>query len=122
MEKYYNNSMIKLDDEVISVFRKYNLEFNNKNYIFSNLNIIIGENGSGKTRFLKAIKDVFISLGEENILYGYFPDLIASREKYRKPSNLPISTLYDSLISETKSGSCTKDIVNIFELWVGSLK
>lgn len=40
---------------------------------FSNINIVIGKNGAGKTRFLRTLKELYINSVE--LLYGYFPGL-----------------------------------------------
>lgn len=42
---------------------------------FSNINIVIGSNGSGKTRFLKCIRSLYELEGQTSILYGYLPAL-----------------------------------------------
>lgn len=41
----------------------------------SSVNIVIGSNGAGKTRFLKAVKNKYRKDGDKDILYGYFPSL-----------------------------------------------
>ena len=51
------------------------------NYTFSNFNIVIGSNGSGKTRFLNAICDFYHKIRKKNtVVYGFFPSL--SSKKY----------------------------------------
>lgn len=44
----------------------------------SKYNIVIGPNGSGKTRFLCAVKEFLETLENVDVLYGYFPDLSSS--------------------------------------------
>lgn len=48
------------------------------NFRFSDVNVIIGKNGSGKTRFLNMLKALYESdrsNGGVELLYGYFPGL-----------------------------------------------
>ena len=61
-------------DTIKNTFDKYNIQVPDK-YSFSNVNLVIGPNGSGKTRFLRAIKDLYIEDGNRKVLYGYFPSL-----------------------------------------------
>lgn len=44
----------------------------------SDFSIVIGPNGSGKTRFLNAVKTVVDAREDADVLYGYFPDLSPS--------------------------------------------
>ena len=74
------------------------------NFTFSDVNIIIGENGSGKTRFLNYIKEMY-NLNNENasnkggktsdIIYGYFPALLDRIVPNNQDYSLPIYTLYE---------------------------
>ncbi len=69
----------------------------NADFDFSNTNIIIGVNGSGKTRFLKAIKKLYKENGK-NAIYGYFPGLSDKKIDYQIDNdNLPVATLYEML-------------------------
>ena len=63
--------------------KKYGLSKSNK-IEFAKRNLVIGKNGSGKTRFLKAYRD--FCLGQyKNIIYIYFPALSAKdEEKFEK--------------------------------------
>ncbi|MCL2064679.1 MAG: ATP-binding protein [Candidatus Cloacimonetes bacterium] len=46
---------------------------------FQNFNIVIGENGSGKSRFLKAVKKHYKEQQEiYSVVYAYFPDISVS--------------------------------------------
>lgn len=60
---------------------------------FENRNLIIGKNGSGKTRFLKAYRDVCQSKGID-IIYIYFPALSAKYEESFEEVNVD-NSLYD---------------------------
>lgn len=49
-----------------------------QDFRFSDVNIVIGKNGAGKTRFLRALKTLYEldnSSGRTELLYGYFPGL-----------------------------------------------
>lgn len=48
------------------------------NFQFSDINIVIGKNGAGKTRLLRVLKTLYESNGSGDqieVLYGYFPGL-----------------------------------------------
>lgn len=60
---------------------------------FENRNLIIGKNGSGKTRFLKAYRDVCQSKGMD-VIYIYFPALSAKYEESFEEVNVD-NSLYD---------------------------
>lgn len=74
------------------------------NFTFSDVNVIIGENGSGKTRFLNYIKEMY-NLNNENafnkggktsdIIYGYFPALLDRIVSNNQDHTLPNYTLYE---------------------------
>lgn len=70
-------------------FLKYGIK-NSKMLDLKNFNIIIGKNGAGKTRLLRALKDG-LSSDNMDIIYAYFPDMHAnfgedlSEEKYEIP-------------------------------------
>lgn len=61
-------------EQIQGVFSEYGLVMPDNKFNFSNINIVIGTNGAGKTRFLKAIKELHLKSGERPI-YGYFPAL-----------------------------------------------
>lgn len=76
------------------------------NYQFSNINIVIGQNGSGKTRFLNAIKELYVMSQKRDILYGYFPALSDCKvSKDESGAELPDCTLYESMYLENVSFS-----------------
>ena len=66
------------------------------NFEFSDINIVIGSNGSGKTRFLNAIRK-WRCAKEHSIMYGYFPALSSSKKGIVQSDELPVCTLYESL-------------------------
>ena len=86
-----NNETLKL------AFDKYNIVIP-ENYTFSNINIVIGANGSGKTRFLNAVKDIYSSDKKINIIYGYFPALSDRKVMFNENTlELPENTIYESI-------------------------
>ena len=65
---------------------------------FSDVNIVIGKNGSGKTRLLCALKELYESEGirsRVDLIYGYFPSL--SDRFVQKKSELPEYALWEFL-------------------------
>ena len=79
------------------VFKKYGLSISDT-ILFSDENVVIGINGSGKTRFLKAIRELYHLNNQKNIVYGYFPDLSPKKiDKVYTDGNLPEATLYETL-------------------------
>ncbi len=70
-------------------FVKYGI-MNSEIIDLKDFNIIIGKNGAGKTRLLKALRDG-LSYGNMSIIYAYFPDMHAnfgmgiSEEEYEIP-------------------------------------
>lgn len=94
IEKLFPNVERVAIEEVLN---KYNIELPDS-FQFSNVNIIIGSNGAGKTRFLRALKEVYSINGKHDILYGYFPALSDSKVLLdEENAELPECTLYDSL-------------------------
>lgn len=87
------------------VFRKHGIEVPS-NFNFSAVNIVIGANGSGKTRLLNAIKELYTLDERLDVLYGYFPSL-SDRKVSSDVSDrdLPECTLYDSMYMEDVSFS-----------------
>lgn len=66
---------------------------------FSDVNIVIGENGSGKTRLLRTLKVFYESENMSNsvdLIYGYFPSL--SDRFVQKKSELPEYALWEFLV------------------------
>ena len=88
-----------------TTFDKYNVEIP-ENFTFSPINIVIGSNGSGKTRFLHAIKELYSLDNSKDILYGYFPALSGKKISIDKQNcGLPECTLYDSMYMDDVSFS-----------------
>lgn len=64
---------------------------------FSNVNIVIGPNGSGKTRFLEAVRDLYQDEPSGDVLYCYFPDLSSRKFVKSRKSPLPRFSLKNFL-------------------------
>jgi len=64
---------MKLDKEIFDDFGIENFE----NIKLKQFNVIIGENGAGKTRLLNGIKENFIGKKGITTIYAYFPDMNA---------------------------------------------
>ena len=63
------------EEKIKEVLEKYNVTIPD-NFRFSNkMNIVIGSNGSGKTRFLKAIKELCQQDVSLRVMYGYYPSI-----------------------------------------------
>lgn len=89
-------------DEIRKALNERNIQVPD-NYAFGKVNIIIGPNGSGKTRFLEAIKELYIKCGKK-VIYGYFPALSDRKVTEKEQSGeLPGWTLYESLYEEDVS-------------------
>lgn len=86
------------EEDINAVFKKYGIKIPDGFY-FSNINIVVGTNGSGKTRFLKALKELYSINKKEKLIYGYFPSLSSEKVNidYSNDDNLPIATLYEAL-------------------------
>ncbi|MBO5021386.1 MAG: AAA family ATPase [Clostridia bacterium] len=82
--------------DVCEILNKYNISIPN-NFVFSNMNIVIGSNGAGKTRFLRAIRELYHSDEKSNVMYSYFPGLSHSKSTIINDDELPLCTLYESL-------------------------
>lgn len=93
IEKKYINLTDDLSKEI---FQKHGIEMP-AHYTFSDINIVIGPNGSGKTRFLRAVREIYQKDGNNKIIYGYFPCISHSREAIIPSNELPPATLYEFL-------------------------
>ncbi len=78
------------------ILKEYNISVP-ENFMFSKSNVIIGTNGCGKTRFLKAIRDIYRKNRKNKVMYGYFPNLSSNKNNVTKSKELPPYTLYESL-------------------------
>ena len=87
-------------DKISKTINKYHIEVPG-NYQFSKINIVIGPNGSGKTRFLKAIRELYKADKSRDVLYGYFPALSDRKIPGNKhDDDLPEYTLYEAMYGE----------------------
>ncbi len=88
-----------------STFQKYGIQIDS-DYQFSTFNLVIGPNGSGKTRFLKAIKELYSSEDNSKVIYGYFPSLSDHIiETTKDHADLPDYTLFESMSAPEASFS-----------------
>ncbi len=78
-------------------FTRFNISIPD-GYEFSNFNFIIGTNGCGKTRFLKAVRESYRASGSP-VVYSYFPELACSKSSIKKAKELPDCSLYEYLLS-----------------------
>ena len=63
------------EDKIKEILEKLNITIPD-NFRFSNkMNIVIGSNGSGKTRLLKAIKELYQQDPSIRVMYGYYPSI-----------------------------------------------
>lgn len=80
-------------EEINEKFVEYG--FNVPNDIkFSNVNVVIGANGAGKSRLLNIIKELYQKCGNE-VIYGYFPALSDKPIDVEEKSFIPEVELYD---------------------------
>ena len=81
---------------------------------FSKYNVVIGANGSGKSRFLRAIRDLYKTDTTTRVVYGYFPEISVSTPKKRESkTDLPQYSLYSSL---TEPDASFEDFLHEIEL------
>ncbi len=100
------------EEDIRKTFVKYGLSFlvadkndalndetqNLSNFVFSKYNIVIGANGSGKTRFLKAIRELYSNQSQYKVIYGYLPKIAVTVPKDESENpEIPDYTLYESL-------------------------
>ena len=84
---------------------------------FSKRNLVIGKNGSGKTRFLKAYRDA-CQKDKKDIMYMYFPALAAKYEMEFEEVDVEIE-LYD--IVNNADDMAFDDFVKNFSVYRVSL-
>lgn len=99
LSEYHNETDSIINTDIETEFLELEKELNyDINYGITNLNelklknfnIIVGKNGAGKTRLLKAIRDDFLSQNE-TVIYAYFPNIHTnfstdvSNQKYDLP-------------------------------------
>lgn len=82
-------------DNVDSVLAKHGVTVP-LGFTFSDINIVIGVNGSGKTRFLNAVREL-CQANNDKVIYGYFPKLSDKRVVVPiTDETLPEATLYEA--------------------------
>lgn len=84
-----------LPDKIKEICHNYFVEVPDA-FRFATVNIVIGPNGSGKTRFLKALRDLYLLHDEGSVIYGYFPSL-SDKKSISKSNEEPIATLFESI-------------------------
>lgn len=84
------------EEKIHTVLSEFQIDIP-EDYLFSNINIVIGKNGSGKTRFLNALKKLY-KLSSINVVYGYFPEISFEKKSKTKNGDLPDNSLIDSII------------------------
>lgn len=87
------------ENDVNSVLKEFQIDVPAE-YLFSDVNLVIGKNGSGKTRFLNAIKKLY-KLSGVNVVYGYFPAITfekGSNKENEENEKLPDYSLIDSIV------------------------
>ena len=90
------------EEKIKEILEKYNVTIPD-NFRFSNkMNIVIGSNGSGKTRFLKAIKELCQQDESIRVMYGYYPS-ISHIYVEEKSDELPNYSLGDFLRNSSAS-------------------
>lgn len=100
-----------MDNNFEQYTRKYGLEIPEK-YVFSKKNLIIGKNGSGKTRLLKACRDFYTEKKMHSVIYIYFPHLSDKYSKEFEEKDIE-NALFD--ISESDYDMSYDDFVTAFE-------
>ena len=67
----------KMNFDNNEIFEKFGI-INADKIDFQNFNIIIGENGSGKSRFLRAVKEYYKQPDKYSVVYAYCPNISTS--------------------------------------------
>lgn len=99
------------ESQVLDILGQFHIRVD-RDILFSNVNVVIGSNGAGKTRFLKAIRALYDKCGGYNVLYGYFPGLSEKRIRM-KEQGLPDYALSETFTDETLS---FEDFLRIIEI------
>lgn len=84
-----------------SSLRSKGLSADLMHYRFSDVNIVIGPNGSGKTRLLQIVRERYSLCPGTEVLYGYFPGLSSTRPE--KLEELPDISLEEYLTAKDVS-------------------
>lgn len=87
-------------EDVSKILKKYGLSIPEDFRFSSKTNIIIGSNGSGKTRFLNALKELYSKSEKIRVMYGYFPSLSHCVNSKCEGDELPPFTLYEYLTTK----------------------
>jgi predicted ATPase/SAM-dependent methyltransferase len=84
---------------------------------YKDLNVIIGKNGAGKTRFLKAVRDYYRGddYKDYEIVYAYFPDINPSYQEKIVAGSISNPDLYNYLIRAENSEFEFKNFLSYIE-------
>lgn len=85
------------ESEVREAFRRQAVEIP-EGFRFARVNLVTGSNGSGKTRFLRALKSLSEKQDRGSVIYGYFPAL-SDRPVRETDEEEPPVTLFESISS-----------------------
>ncbi len=85
------------ESEVREAFRRQAVEIP-EGFRFARVNLVTGSNGSGKTRFLRALKSLSEKQDRGSVIYGYFPAL-SDRPVRETDEEEPPVTLFKSISS-----------------------
>ena len=108
ISELFNNVDSKTID---SILKKYGINIPD-NLNFSRMSIVIGTNGSGKTRFLNAIKELCLE-NKKKVIYGYFPKLFDTKVSVPiTEENLPEATLFEALYDDYDFEDFLQEIQN----------
>ncbi len=101
------------EEKIKEILEKFNITIPDNFRVSNKMNIVIGSNGSGKTRFLKAIKEIYELDNSARIMYGYHPSL---SDKFCPCTNgeLPDFSFYELLYSESAT---FEDLLKAIELY-----
>ena len=80
------------DSIIMNELKRYGIGIDDEVF-FTKVNLLIGKNGAGKTRFLKAIRDIYSKEKGVDVVYAHFPSL--SCELVSGTDNIPEASLYE---------------------------